>query len=74
MSARARLSQMPTRELSHEEVAFLAWYFVAAARAPYGEHGDFPDGLVMQREWEEKTGQELPDDFLGQVVGIFETQ
>lgn len=74
MSARSKLSNATTRELSHEEVAFLAWYFVAAARSPYGTSGEFPDGLAMQKEWEEHTGQELPDDFLNQVIGIHATQ
>lgn len=62
------------RTLSTEEQAFLAWFFVASARPPYGATGEYADGLKLKIEWEEMTGQELPDDFLNLVCGIHDCQ
>ena len=62
------------RNLSRDEIEFLSWFFVASARAPYGEGGDWPDGLAMKTEWEERAGRVLPDDFLSLVVQIHDSQ
>lgn len=64
--------RIPTREeLSHEEVAFLAWFFVAVGRR---ESHERIDGLAMKIEWEDHTGQELPDEFLNSVCAIYDAQ
>ncbi len=64
-----RLITATGRRLSDEEVAFLAWFFVR-----YGRKNDADDGLMILSDWQEMTGQELPDDFLDETVAIYNGQ
>jgi hypothetical protein len=56
------------RDLSYSEQRFLIWAYVTTGRrAPLS----FDDVFGLMKEWEDMSGEKLPDDFLNHIMAIY---
>lgn len=64
---------MHIRQFSTEETAFLAWAFGETIRMSGGERFDASADYLIE-DWQDLTGQLLPEDFVNFVTAVHAAQ